>query len=117
MDLALQTKPPPLSASSAPLRLIDLDFAPVRLTQSSCATTLVIMKNVTISLEDDVARWVRVLAARNEKSVSRLVGELLKGKMQAEHGYESALRDYLSCPPTPLKTSGGYPSRDELHAR
>jgi hypothetical protein len=36
------------------------------------------MKNVTISLHEDVARWVRIRAAEGETSVSRLIGEMLK---------------------------------------
>ena len=32
------------------------------------------MKNITISMEEDVARWLRLVAARDEVSVSRWVG-------------------------------------------
>lgn len=33
------------------------------------------MKNVTVTMADDVARWVRVEAATRGLSVSRLLGE------------------------------------------
>jgi hypothetical protein len=41
----------------------------------------VTLKNVTITLDEDVARWARIWAAERDTSVSRLVGELLREKM------------------------------------
>lgn len=34
------------------------------------------MKNVTITLDDEVARWARIRAAEQNTSVSRLVGDM-----------------------------------------
>ena len=45
------------------------------------------MKNVTITLDDEVAHWARIRAAEKNTSVSRLVGNLLKEKMQEETDY------------------------------
>ena len=42
------------------------------------------MKNVTITLDDDVAKWVRIRAAELDSSMSRLIGELLKQIMLQE---------------------------------
>jgi hypothetical protein len=39
------------------------------------------LRNVTVTLEEDVAQWARVEAARQDTSVSRLLGELLKEHM------------------------------------
>jgi hypothetical protein len=75
------------------------------------------MKNVTVTMEEDVALWARVWAARNDTSVSRLLGDLLRERMLQEEGYEAAMQQYLSVAPRSLKTTGGYPSRDETHAR
>ena len=75
------------------------------------------MKNVTISLDEKVAEWARVWAARSNSSVSRLVGELLKQKMQDESGYQIAMNQFLSREPVALKKAGRYPSREELHER
>ncbi len=36
------------------------------------------MRNVTITLEDEVARWVRVWAVEHDTSVSQFVGDLVK---------------------------------------
>jgi hypothetical protein len=41
------------------------------------------LRNVTVTLEEDVAQWARIEAARRDTSVSRLLGELLKEKMGA----------------------------------
>lgn len=76
------------------------------------------MKNLTIVVEDQVAEWARVYAARRGGSVSRVVGEMLRERMTREEGYEQAMRDWLSRPPRALQeTPGCYPSRDELHDR
>lgn len=75
------------------------------------------MKNVTIVLDEEVARWARVEAARRNTSVSRLVGELLRERMQQEEGYEREMHRFLAAPAVPLKTGGGYPTRDEIHER
>lgn len=44
------------------------------------------LRNVTVTLEEDVARWARIEAARRDTSVSRLLGALLKEHMSAENG-------------------------------
>jgi len=76
------------------------------------------MKNVTITLDEKVARWARIRAAERDTSVSRLVGELLREKMTQEETYQAVMQQYLSQSPQPLKKSGiKYPKRKELHAR
>ena len=75
------------------------------------------LRNLTITVEEAVARWARVHAARHHKSVARIVGEMLKERMQEEEGYEEAMREYLSRKPVRLKKTGGYPTREELHDR
>ena len=76
------------------------------------------MKNVTITLDDEVARWARLRAAEKNTSVSRLVGNLLKEMMQGEADYALAMEQYLMIPPVVLKQVGcRYPRREELHGR
>ena len=74
------------------------------------------LRNVTVTLDETVARWARIEAARKETSVSRLLGEILKGRMLAEDGYKSAMRRALTRKPF-LKTDGRYLSREETHDR
>lgn len=75
------------------------------------------MKNVTITLDEEVARWARIWAAEHDTSVSKLVGELLREKMEHERGYVSAMKRDAGFEPIRLKESGGYPKRDELYDR
>lgn len=77
-----------------------------------------VMKNVTITLDEEVARWARIRAAEQNTSVSRLVGEMLKEKMQEEEAYLLAMEQYLAAKPRALKKAGErYPRREELHER
>ncbi len=76
------------------------------------------MKNVKITLDEEVARWARIRAAERDTSVSRLVGEMLREKMLEEETYQAAMQQYLSQPAKRLKRSGTkYPRREELHDR
>ncbi|MGD9138313.1 MAG: DUF6364 family protein [Desulfobacterales bacterium] len=77
-----------------------------------------VMKNVTITLEEEVAHWARIMAAEQNTSVSRLVGELLRKKMIAEQNYQIAMQQYLSRAPNLLKAPGEkLPAREELYDR
>ena len=53
------------------------------------------MKNVTVTMEDAVAEWARMEAARRNTSVSRLIGEMLAEKMRHDDAYERAMREAL----------------------
>lgn len=76
------------------------------------------MRNVTITLDEEVARWARIRAAELNTSVSRLVGQLLREKILDEKRYQMAMRQYLSQPPRVLKGPGAkYTSREELYGR
>ncbi len=48
------------------------------------------LRNVTVTLEEDVAQWARIEAARHDTSVSRLLGALLKERISAQHGPAAA---------------------------
>ena len=76
------------------------------------------MKNITIALPEDDARWVRVRAAENERSVSRWLADLVQGMRRQEDRYEVAMERALAIQPERLKQRGQpYPSRDSLHDR
>ena len=72
-----------------------------------------IMKNVTVTMEDSVAEWARLEAARRNTSVSRLVGEMLAEKMRSDDAYERALQDWLHRERTWASDGQPYPSRSE----
>jgi plasmid stability protein len=39
------------------------------------------MKNITITLDEAIAAWASIRAAKHNMSVSRLVGEMLRERM------------------------------------
>ena len=76
------------------------------------------MKNVTITLQEDLARWLRVKAAEDDRSVSKWLAELLEGMRLKEDAYETAMRHYLEMKPRKLDwLDGRKPTREELHDR
>ncbi len=76
------------------------------------------MKNITITLDEEVARWARVRATERDTSVSRFVGEMLREKMIEEQDYNTAMQAYLSRSPRQLKEPNQvYPSRGKIHER
>jgi hypothetical protein len=74
------------------------------------------LRNVTVTLEEEVARWARMEAAANDTSVSRLLGELLKERMLEADGYQRAMRRALARKPF-LKSDSRYLAREEAHDR
>ena len=51
---------------------------------------MISMKNVTITMEDAVADWVRIEAAKRNSSVSRMLGEMVSDKMRHNDAYRDA---------------------------
>jgi hypothetical protein len=74
------------------------------------------LRNITITLEEDLARWARVEAARSDTSVSRFLAGILKERMTQKDNYEAAKRRALARKPF-LKTDGRYLSREQAHDR
>ena len=74
------------------------------------------LRNVTITLEENVARWARLEAARQDTSVSRLLGRILEEHMVQQDQYGRAMRRALGRRPF-LSTDGSYLSREEVHDR
>ena len=71
---------------------------------------------MTVTLEEDVARWARIEAARRDTSVSRLLGELLKERMAGQDEYARSMRRALGRKAF-LSSTGRYLTRDEAHDR
>ena len=74
------------------------------------------MKNVTITMDDKVADWARVEAARRNTSLSRLVGELLAEKMRRDDTYERAMREALEFKGWGA-SDGHYLTREQMYTR
>lgn len=76
------------------------------------------MKNVTVTLTEETALWIRVRAAEQNQSVSSWLGDLVEERRRQEDSYRTAMERFLSTPPSALKGSGDrYPAREALHDR
>ena len=54
------------------------------------------LRNVTVTLEEDVAQWARIEAARRNTSVSRMLGALLKERASAQSGSAAEAAERLA---------------------
>jgi hypothetical protein len=76
------------------------------------------VRNVTITLDQEVARWVRVQAAKADTSVSRWIGERMREQMQQAEAYQEAMDLFFSIRPRQLRDDdAAYPTREEPHDR
>jgi len=74
------------------------------------------MKNVRIPLFDDLARWLRLKAAGNDRRVSRWIAELLERMRRREEDYQAAMKSYLAMKPRKIDwPDGRKPTRQELY--
>jgi hypothetical protein len=74
------------------------------------------LRNITITLDEALARWARIEAAKRDTSVSGLLAMLLKELVREEDGYDSAMRRALARKPF-LNSDGRYLSREQTHDR
>ena len=77
------------------------------------------LKNVTITLDPEVAHWARRKAAEENTSVSKLVSRLLEKEMRASDAYWRAYEKWKSLPRdlgVPIDASKRM-TRDEVHER
>jgi hypothetical protein len=90
------------------------------MTRNPCYTYLVSstrrLRNVTLTLEEEVAQWARIEAARQDTSVSRLLGAMLRERMSERDVYEKAMRRALERRPF-LHNDSRYLTREEVHDR
>lgn len=76
------------------------------------------MKNLTLTVPDEVARWLRVKAAEDDRSVSSWVVDLLERMHRQQDHYEVAMHRYLAMQPRKIEWPGGRkPTREELYDR
>lgn len=72
---------------------------------------------MTITVEDEVARWARRKAADENTSVSKLVGQMLEREMRLNHDYRRAYERWRQLGPIPGIDAEPKLTRDELHER
>jgi len=74
------------------------------------------LRNITITLDESLARWARIEAARKDVSVSRLLADILHAQMTGEEEYDQAMREALAREPF-FKSTGPYLTREDAHDR
>ncbi|TVR31398.1 MAG: hypothetical protein EA404_10110 [Spirochaetaceae bacterium] len=94
------------------------EFSSADKARNSCYTGFVKKRNITISVDANVARWARIKAAENDTSVSRMLADQLEQQMAQDSEYERAQARFLSKAGRRLRTQNRpYPQRDALHER
>lgn len=73
------------------------------------------MKNVTVTMDEEVARWARIEAAKREMSLARYIGEVLQQQMAEAQAYRQAMEEFVAVKPTGGSAGQPYPTRDEIH--
>lgn len=74
------------------------------------------LRNLTITVDEAAAEWARIQAAKEDVSVSRLVGRMIEERMKGEDEYARAMRESMARKPFG-KSTGKLLSRDEIHDR
>ena len=107
-----------LGVPSALVELI-FTFTQIRATLNH-VEVLVERQNITLSIDKDILQKVKILAVKQNTSVSALLTHLLEDIINQQEGYNTASKNHLRLLKQnfDLGTNGSIDySRDELHAR
>ncbi len=74
-------------------------------------------QNITLSLDSELLKSARVLAAERGTSVSKLLAVELERLVRSEQAYRNARKQALSILDQGLHLGGGRPDRNSLHER
>jgi len=76
-----------------------------------------VLKNVTITLPEEVAQWARRKAAEDNTSVSRWVGRILEEQMRMSDEYWRAYKRWTKMGSLEGINAAARLSREDAHAR
>lgn len=75
-------------------------------------------QNITLSIEKEIIKKGKIIAARKEMSVSSMMGDLLKEIVDKDERYEAAKRNALNILKTGFHFGGRITwRREDLHER
>ena len=74
------------------------------------------VRNIRVSLDEEVATWVHAWAAKHNTSVSAMLGEMLRERMAKEDPYWKAFEEWKAMKPWPILMGAPRPSREEIYA-
>ena len=86
------------------------------ITRNSCYTEFV-LKNVTVTVEEEALRWARRQAAEKNTSVSKLIGRMLEEEMRRTDSYWKAYERWKKIKPVPGFDASKRLKRDEIYDR
>jgi hypothetical protein len=76
------------------------------------------VKNITVTLDEKMAAWLRQNAAQRGISVSRFLGDLVHERMREARDYNEAKRRFFSHKPIDFAWPDGHrPTREEINDR
>jgi hypothetical protein len=76
-----------------------------------------VLRNITITVSEEVALWARRTAAEENTSVSRLVGSMLEERMRRSDEYWRAYQRWKKVRPVKGIDASGRMSREQAHER
>jgi hypothetical protein len=76
------------------------------------------VKNITVTLDEKMAAWLRQNAAQRGISVSRFLGDLVHERMREARDYNEAKRRFFAHKPIDFEWADGHrPTREEINDR
>jgi hypothetical protein len=75
-------------------------------------------QNVTLSIEKEIIKKGKVVAARRDTSISKMLADLLKGMVENDERYEAAKRSALQALKKEIRLGGKITwKREDLYER
>ena len=74
-------------------------------------------QNITLSLDKELIRQAKILAAQKSTSISALLAEELTRLVQKDDAYQQAMEKAFASMEKGYRFGGKYPSREELYDR
>ena len=79
--------------------------------------TEIVLRNVTVTLPEEVARWAKVRAAEQNMSLSRLIAALLESEMRQSGAYKKAYKRWKALDNVAGIDAERRLSREQAHER
>lgn len=72
-------------------------------------------KNITLSLPEQVLRWLKVESAKEQMSLSKYVSRLLAAQVKHDRNYEESMKQYFARGAFINNQGVPYPGRSDLY--
>ena len=75
------------------------------------------LRNITITVSEEAARWARIKAAEEDTSVSKLVGRMIEDEMRRAGAYRAAFEKWKKLKPIKGVRPAERMTREAAHKR